>query len=232
MLIRKYVTKKFIIFRTKNFNKEIEEKTGIAFYKLQFYILSVINLIINIRKEPWFYNIETYFSNESKIPNNFKMCYIIEMCFYLVELSTIIYEPKKKDYKQMILHHLSTLTIMYLSFTPKIYRYGIAVILIHNISDPFLEFSKMENYLGNKSYANVGIFLFMLVFIISRLIIYPKYLVYNAIKTLYKNDFCISSILISFILIMLQIMHIIWSKYIIQLIIRILKNEKIKDTRE
>lgn len=209
-----------------------ERKFGIAFYKFQYYLASIVNLFCAVREEKWIFDTKSYLSYEKTIPNKFKNCYNIEMAFYIVELITIINEPRKKDFKQMILHHFSTLIVMCLSFNCKLYRFGIGILLIHNISDPLLELSKTEIYLGNQRNANIGFIIFACVFLISRLYIYPKYLVISSYKALFKDGTPIFSIIIMAILLFLQVMHVIWTKFIIQLIIRIFQSKKPKDTRE
>ena len=70
----------------------------------------------------------------------------------------------------------------------------------------------------------------MAVFIISRLLVYPRYLVWPAINHIMSSKITIHKILIGIALIALQIMHVVWTRSIVMIMRRLMNGEKIKNT--
>lgn len=234
-LVAKYVIAGEILrYRKKTFDSDIKlKKYRIAVYKLIYGTISVIMGMFVLHGEKWILKLDfTPDLKDGVIPLKFKAHYILEGCFYINELFTMAFEPAKHDLVQMALHHITTLLLMYLSYTPKYIKFGVLLIPLHNITDPMLEFCKVCNYLKDDLCANVGLFVFTTAFIILRLLIYPRYVLWNAWKFTQQDHFKSPSLYIMTLLFILQVMHIIWTMYIIMLFVRIINGEKPKDPRE
>lgn len=221
-----------IIRNNSNLNQDVRSKFTIAFYKLQYYLLSACIGATFLYNEEWVSHIQSYKSAEYEIPLKFRAYYIFETCFYINELLTMFFEPKKKDLWQMFFHHLTTLLLMKLSYNLSFYRYGVVILLLHDISDPFLEFCKTENYLKNQIAADIGFIIFVFVFFISRLIIYPKFFLWNIFFIFKSEKFSLTKLIIFILLFILQIFHVIWFNFILAVLFRIFNGKTIKDSRE
>lgn len=208
-------------------------KFSFSLFKCLYGISAVLVGVIVLHGESWIFKCDSYADGAMFIPFKLRFYYIYEMCFYTNELLTIFIEPKKKDRAQMFLHHVTTLVLMALSFNTKYFKYGCVIMLLHDITDPFLEAAKTENYLKSQINADVLFFIFMAAFVILRLFIFPRYLIWTAIKH-HRSEFLkkkgISIILVS--LVVMQIMHIIWATYIFRVLFKILNGEKVGDVRE
>jgi hypothetical protein len=55
----------------------------------------------------------------------------------------VVLDTRRKDFLQMSAHHVVTILLLTLSFAASHMRVGAVVIVLHNISDPFLQFAKL-----------------------------------------------------------------------------------------
>ncbi|XP_027755387.1 ceramide synthase 4-like [Empidonax traillii] len=103
------------------------------------------------------------------------------------------------------------------------------VMLVHDASDYILELAKMLHYLKWQRVCEVVFIAFAVVFIISRLVVFPLIVYYYFVTKL--PLFPVSCLLNAF-LVVLQLLHIFWSYLIIQMIFSvILRGEKRQDAR-
>eukprot|EP01130_Rhizamoeba_saxonica_P005737 TRINITY_DN2278_c0_g1_i1.p1 TRINITY_DN2278_c0_g1~~TRINITY_DN2278_c0_g1_i1.p1 ORF type:complete len:199 (+),score=39.20 TRINITY_DN2278_c0_g1_i1:224-820(+) len=142
--------------------------------------------------------------------------------FYLYQLgaytygtfSTMFIEPPQKDFWEMLIHHGATLLLVALSYIGNHYRTGISILVLTDISDPFMELAKVFLYSGATAAADVLFATFAVVFLVSRNIIYPIYVLpaatrYGAIVPYgYRMVFC---------LYVLQMLFIFWGYLIIKM---------------
>lgn len=221
-----------ILRNSSNLPDETKVKFRVAFYKVQLCtILSFIGIMV-LKNEPWLFNFDDYKIVASHIPTKIKFYYIFESCYYLNELFTMFVEPKKKDFYQMVLHHLITLLLMKLSFNTRFYKFGAAIMILHDVSDPFLELAKVENYLKNVIFPDIIFLMFTCVFFGARLIIFPKFFVWNILRNFKSLGMSFDLVVIWTLLLFLQVLHILWSIYIFALLIKLFKGAPMKDNRE
>lgn len=167
----------------------------------------------------WFFNIETYCSifKDNIVPPRIRLYYLLEMVFYSFLLVNIFYEPRLKDHNQMVLHHSVTLILLSTSYYLNTMRYGVAILILHELSDPLLELAKLLNYAKINSLANIAFGLFMSVFIVTRCYIFPVYIV----TQLYRHSKLVMEV-VPFMrgslvfLISLCLMHYIWAVMILK----------------
>ena len=81
----------------------------------------------------------------------FKAYYLLQASYWtqqaIVQLLQL--EKPRKDFKELVLHHVVTLALIGLSYRFHFARMGIAVFITHDISDFFLATSKTLNYLDS-----------------------------------------------------------------------------------
>lgn len=175
-------------------------------------------------QQHWFWDTETYASmfKNNVIPWRLRRYYLTEISYYLFSLIAIAYEPRMKDRLQMVVHHFVTLTLMFSSYYLYItlptcpplcrntLRYGVAVMILHDIADPLLELAKLFNYMKQEVSANIVFFTFMCTFVYTRVYIFPKHIIYTAYRHSFLMDFpFIKATMTCFVC--LWILHIIWS---------------------
>lgn len=114
--------------------------------------------------------------------------------YYQVELGCYIHqlmwtEVTRSDALEMILHHVVTITVMFFSWVSGFHRIGCSILLVHDCADVFLESAKCFNYtnkIGGHKWAgtvcDVLFGIFAVVFFVTRLIIYPRYMLWSLIS--------------------------------------------------
>lgn len=77
--------------------------------------------------------------------------YALEMGYYLFSTVAVFFEPKMKDRTQMFIHHIFTCFLIVSSYLGKITKFGVPIMLLHDVADPAMEFAKLCVYSGYKT---------------------------------------------------------------------------------
>ena len=167
--------------------------------------------------------------------------------YYQVELGSYLHqlmwtEVSRSDSTEMIIHHLTTILLIFLSWLTHFNRIGSSILLVHDVADIFLEAAKTFNYVskakdGSRKWAKIicdtlfGIF--AIVFFVSRLIIYPRYLVYSLVIEApdYFGGAWFGYYSYAVLLITLQLLHIFWFWLIGVMIFKLVTTGIDKDER-
>lgn len=211
------------------------QKAVSALYRFVFYFIALGCEILILRTEHWifvpFEYTLTWKNNQT--PLKIRIFYHIELAYYISGLYFLFTEKKLKDFTIMLIHHLVTITLIVGSFYYNLFRYGIVIMFIHDISDPIMEGAKFNLYLQNMRIANVFFVIFGIVFIIMRIIIYPSFIILPISYYAYIFNSKIF-IFLCFTLAILLILHILWSRIIIKMACKlIMKDELLQaDDRE
>lgn len=160
--------------------------------------------------------------------------YFISFGHYIHLFVTQFFEPKRKDWWEMFIHHLVTMALLFFSYIVSFLRIGVVVLLCHDVSDVMLELAKLFNYLKLGTLCDTTFTLFAVTFFLGRLVLYPWRVIYVALG--YANEqvgvwkgFYIFVIW----LFMLQILHVFWFYTIVKMIVAFAaKGEVEKDARE
>lgn len=121
----------------------------------------------------------------------------------------------------MLIHHFCTIFLLLYSQYTSAVNFGIAISLLHDVSDPFLNVAKLFNYGKCEILSNIVFALFAIIFLTSRLIGFP-YLTWQ-----YVNLF--GTTIGFFGLCVLGILHIYWSWLILKIVLQAIRGEPIKD---
>ena len=109
---------------------------------------------------------------------------------YVALLIVVLVSPRKKDFGEMVAHHIVTACLVLLSYVGGLVKVGLVVMTLFDVADPLLHLAKMVNYLKEASPEHTtrrailsttadGIFAsFALAFSISRIFVYG-YVVYS-----------------------------------------------------
>ena len=102
--------------------------------------------------------------------------YIIALAHYVYATGLIVFNldgPKQSDKLEMTTHHVITMFLVGFSWYWKLFRVGAVVLVLHDVSDPFMEVAKLMLYSGKQLWANLWFASFALVFLLSRWVVYP-----------------------------------------------------------
>uniref|UniRef100_A0A0N4ZJ66 TLC domain-containing protein n=1 Tax=Parastrongyloides trichosuri TaxID=131310 RepID=A0A0N4ZJ66_PARTI len=178
------------------------------------------------------------------VNNKVMIYYMIEIGFYWALIfSHFSFDLKKSDYWQMLAHHGITILLLFISFSINFMRIGTLILLSHDFTDIFIEFCKLIRYAGWDNVLNFSTLIFIIVWIGTRLIYYPFWIIYSVIYTAPQliektySWFDITSrpivprILLG-MLIGLLCLHIFWTWLLAKIVLRALAGNKLDDARE
>ncbi len=165
--------------------------------------------------------------------------------YYQIELGCYIHqlmwtEVTRSDAMEMILHHFITIALITASYLTNYTRIGASILLLHDLADIFLETAKVFNYSSKaKGHKWMTIFqdslfgVFALTFFVTRLVLYPRYILYSVIVEGVEHFGCEFGGCYVFIglLCALQCLHIFWFYLICKMIYRIATTGIEKDER-
>jgi hypothetical protein len=207
------------------------------FYAI-WHTMSFVSVILTLLKEEWFMKYwETWDAGHScygfphHISQDVKSVYLLELAFWISCLLFLTVETVRKDTFEMAIHHVATISLIGLSYIFQYIRIGLLVMAIHDIGDIFLYSAKFFNYLNKVVVTNLLFGIFVIVFFISRLVIFPGVIrvawgpVTGYIENISWRDHT-GSILLPSLLVVLQMLHLMWFALIIRMVVRLLRNEK------
>ncbi|XP_055330577.1 ceramide synthase 6-like [Paramacrobiotus metropolitanus] len=185
--------------------------------------------------KPWFYETKQCWLGYPYHPidNDVFWYYMIPMSFYWSLLISQFFDVKRKDFWQMFAHHVTTILLLVLSWVDNLTRVGTLVLLIHDVADVFLEAAKLARYANRPRLCDALFGVFAIVWIVTRLVIYPYAVVYSAaFEGCQSVGFCFPAYWVfNSLLIMLQVLHFIWTWYILRIAINSLRTGKTDDAR-
>lgn len=138
----------------------------------------------------------------------------------------------RSDNAVMLSHHLATMLLIFLCDQGGFRRIGVAIIVLHDFADIFLECGKSLIYTGRKRAADILFACFVASWFYTRLYLYPRYLLYYiwiaAPWAEWPNTIGIAYVALT----ALQVMHAWWTVPILVLLRKIMKGGQVEDTRE
>ncbi|XP_078432596.1 LAG1 homolog 2 [Wolffia australiana] len=207
-------------------------KSSESMWKLTYYVLVQLWILIIIYLEPWSRNIKDYFEDwpYQELKFMVKLFYLCQCGFYIYSIAALLlWETRRKDFFIMLSHHIVTTVLIGYSYFRGFFRIGCIVLALHDTSDVFLEAAKLFKYSEREIGASVCFGLFALSWVLLRLIFFPFWIIrsssYYSLKDLSKSeDFKFIYYTFNTMLITLLVFHIYWWVLINSMIIRQLKN--------
>ncbi|XP_060598839.1 ceramide synthase 2-like isoform X2 [Ruditapes philippinarum] len=169
------------------------------------------------------------------VSNDMYWHYMIELAFYWSLVFTLFSDHKRKDFKEMIIHHFATIVLMYFSWVLNFVRVGTLVLVVHDAADTWLALAKMSIYAKNKAATDIFFGIFLLVWVLSRLIIYPFFVLYCTLVEPFTIKLIDSTFgahqFFNFFLCVLLVLHFIWTYLIFRIVYRKMVKGNVEDVR-
>ncbi|XP_029357371.1 ceramide synthase 5 [Echeneis naucrates] len=154
--------------------------------------------------------------------------YVTELAFYWSLMFSQFTDIKRKDFLIMFIHHLATVGLISFSYVNNMARVGSLVMCVHDASDFLLEAAKLANYAKYQRLCDFLFIVFSVVFFITRLVIYPVWVLNS---TMFESWAIVGPFpswwLFNFLLLVLQLLHIIWSYLIARIAIKAMLRGKV-----
>jgi len=162
-----------------------------------------------------------------------KLLYFVEIGYYFHATMVLFWDNKMKDTTELVIHHVATVSLMVLSYLFGFFRIGCVVMILHDFSDPFMEYTKIILYSGYDSVANVGFALFTAAFFWTRLYLFPRYVISSVwYQARVECPYCAGWWTFNIFLFILQILHVFWGFLILKILVSTLKAGAPADSRE
>ncbi|EEP80087.1 longevity-assurance protein 1 [Uncinocarpus reesii 1704] len=155
----------------------IKGKAKTARFLEQFYtaiyfsVFGPYGLYVMSRTKIWYFNTTPMFEGfpHKTHTADFKAYYLIQASYWAQQaiVLLLLLEKPRKDFKELVGHHIVTLALIGLSYRFHFTYIGLAVYITHDISDFFLATSKTLNYLDS-SFMGPYFALFVFVWIYMR----------------------------------------------------------------
>ncbi|XP_068169675.1 ceramide synthase 2 [Antennarius striatus] len=205
-----------------------------ASWRSVFYCSVFVYGILALYDKPWSYNLKEVwagFPNQSLLPSQY-WYYTLETGFYLSLLISLPFDVKRKDFKEQMIHHSATLTLLSFSWISNYIRIGTLVMAIHDCSDILLEGAKVFNYAKRHQTANAMFVVFTAVFMVTRLIIFPFWLIHCTwVYPLEEFAPFFGYYFFNVMLLVLQMLHIYWALLILQMVYKFIFSKLEGDDR-
>lgn len=171
------------------------------------------------------------------MPREIYWYYMVELGFYISTGISLCFDVKRKDFVEMIVHHIATIVLLIFSYCDNMYRMGALVLIVHDSCDVIMEAAKMAKYISYQRICDLFFGLFTLLWLLTRLIIFPFFILKCAlfdapqIVSRYGEKPHIYYVL-NTMMCTLQILHIIWFYFILKILYgALVKGHVQKDSR-
>ncbi|KAK8764828.1 hypothetical protein V5799_032563 [Amblyomma americanum] len=184
-------------------------------------------------------------SPEAAVPSDIWWIYAVQSSYYVHGMYAVVYQDLwRKDSAVMLCHHSLTLVLLGMSYAFRCHNIGVLVLVLHDLSDVLLEFSKLNVYLKVRAgrrrpvhdHMATGAFAcFAITWFLMRLHYYPRKVMYAASTGLFvKQVFPAHYLLFLGLLSLLLLMNLYWFLLIVLFTVRVLTGDiqELDDTRE
>ncbi|XP_061102182.1 ceramide synthase 2 [Conger conger] len=213
----------------------LQRKFREACWRFVFYLSAFIGGLIALYDKPWLYDTREVwigFPKQQSMLDSQYWYYILEMSFYWSLLFSVAFDIKRKDFKEQIIHHFATLILLAFSWCANYIRIGTLVMIIHDASDVLLESAKLFNYAKWERTCNIIFILFAIVFMVTRLIIFPFWLIHCAwVYPVVSYPPFFGYYFFNVMLLVLQLLHIFWACLILRMVKKFLFGNLTQDER-
>ncbi|KAK4218043.1 TLC domain-containing protein [Rhypophila decipiens] len=216
-----------------------------AYTAIYFGFLGPAGMYIMSRTPVWYFNVSGMYEAFPHKTHEaiFKFYYLFQAAYWAQQAIVMLLgmEEPRKDFKELIAHHIVSLALIGLSYRFHFTYMGLAVYITHDISDFFLATSKTLNYIDHWLIGPYyGLFCCVWIYMRHYLNIRILLSLFNEFKTVgpyelnwetgqYKCDlaFWITGTLLS----SLQALNLFWLFYILRIAYRFVVHNVAKDDR-
>lgn len=130
-------------------NRFMEQTYSIFYYGIS----GPFGLYIMYHSDLWLFRTDTMYATYPDLTNEYlyKVFYLGQAAFWAQQSCILILQVEKprKDFKELILHHIITIALIWLSYVFHFSKMGLSVYITMDVSDFFLAVSKTLNYLDS-----------------------------------------------------------------------------------
>jgi very-long-chain ceramide synthase len=226
----------------KNKQARFMEQVYTAIY---FSFLGPFGMYVMKRTPVWYFDTQGMYESfpHKSHDAEFKFYYLFQAAYWAQQAIVLLLgmEKPRKDFKELVGHHIVTLALIALSYRFHFTYMGIAVFTTHDISDWFLATVKTLNYLDHFALAPFyGIFMGVWIYLrhfVNLKIIWSLFTTFRTVGPFELNwetqqyKCWISQYITASLLISLQALNLFWLFYIVRIAYRMLAHNVAEDDR-
>ncbi|KAF7727429.1 hypothetical protein EC973_007498 [Apophysomyces ossiformis] len=123
---------------------------------------------------PWWFD-STYFWRDYPVTDYtkaFKYYYLLQYAYWLQQIFVLQVEAPRKDYRELVAHHINTLLLISLSYVCNFTRVGNAVFVCMDLPDALIALAKALNYSFPGPVCNVTFVVMAVTWLYTRVYLY------------------------------------------------------------
>ncbi|XP_047995209.1 ceramide synthase 6-like [Leguminivora glycinivorella] len=191
-------------------------------WRTAFLLYNLVLGLFVLWGKPWLWDVDHCFIGypHQGISNDMWWYYMSAFAFNWSQTFSLQFDVRRKDHRQMVTHHATSLLLLYLSWVCNAHRTGSLVLLVGDSSEMLLEATKTIRYANYEKTSICMFVVFTSVWILTRITFYP-YIIWS-IPTrgqLYVRGFPMAYILLSLLLLLLAL-NLYWTWLILQVAYR------------
>ncbi|RUS19719.1 TLC domain-containing protein [Endogone sp. FLAS-F59071] len=123
---------------------------------------------------PYWYNSSEFWKGYPHIylAPLFKYYYLIQFAYWLQQIFVLQIEEPRKDYRELVVHHINTLLLISASYICNYTRIGNAVFVCMDVADILLALAKSFNYLNYRTLCDALFILLIITWTYTRVFLY------------------------------------------------------------
>ena len=183
--------------------------------------------------KPWLWDIKHcwYGFPTQPLTNDLWWYYIIPLSFYWAMTFTFLWSHRRKDSLQMFIHHILTIFLIVFSWAVNLIRGGSLVLIVHECADIPLLMAKMCEYTGHADMMDPFFVIFILLWVATRIGLFPFWILRS---TMFEAHVILNMwypiyYIFNGMLLLLLIIHFIWTYFIIKILVHKLMHNEISD---
>ncbi|XP_023326730.1 ceramide synthase 6 [Eurytemora carolleeae] len=198
---------------------ELDKFTETGYRWLCYLFLHILSLKTMLTK-PWLWqsgHMWLGYPNLHYIDGEIWFYYMAELTFYWSLFFSQFVDVKRKDFVEMFLHHIATLSLMTFSWICHLHRVGSVVMFVHDFADHWLELGKLLKYAKFQKMCDAVFVVFCSVWVSTRVGIYPQWVLYSTtVEAGQMMDMFPMYYVFNFLLSGLLILHLFWTYFILK----------------
>eukprot|EP00955_Chlamydomonas_euryale_P041442 351978-Chlamydomonas_euryale.AAC.5 len=153
--------------------------------------------------------------------------------FYVQAIHFLAFhEVRRKDWLESMIHHVATVGLLAYSYYVNFCRIGVLIMLLHDISDIFLELAKLCRYCRRPTAATVSFATFFVSWVALRMLYFPLVIIRSTLSEpmglvgrYIDVDPMPHYLIFNGLLLLLLVLHTYWSYLILLVLINTVKNQ-------
>ncbi|KAK2706250.1 ceramide synthase 6-like isoform X2 [Artemia franciscana] len=204
-------------------------------WRMLFYTVAFVYGLYSLWDKPWFSNIQHCWIGypfEHTLTDDIWCYYMLELSFYWALTLQHFQNVRRKDFWEMLVHHLATICLLVFSLVVNFTRVGTLVLVIHDVADIFLEGAKLMRYIRYTKACDIFFAIFTLIWIVSRLGYFPFWIIRSSLFEAYTFiPFFPAYYIFNGLLCTLLLLHVIWTYYILRILWKVFNGSETSDSR-